>query len=242
MRRGLVWNFDSNADSYDAKQPTSSAVLYERIYLYNALLHTVKFRPVSDFHPGNPGSIPGLVFHNLLRTAYNKIMSNAKPTKEGKNITDTLRLSGTWFNHDSGTARTIVGRISIEELVRLYDQHGEFLFDKNVRAFLKESNHVNQNIRNTLINDRSHEFFYLNNGITIICNKLSYSAVANDPVINLEGVQIVNGSQTTHTVHLAFKDGLIKNKEHVFVLVKIIQTEDANLLNNITDAIAKHET
>jgi hypothetical protein len=84
-----------------------------------------------------------------------------------KNINDKIRLSGTWFNYDAGVARTVVGRAAIEEIARLYSTHGEYLFDKNVRAYLKESNPVNKNIRTTLVNDKSHEFFYLNNGITL---------------------------------------------------------------------------
>jgi hypothetical protein len=153
-----------------------------------------------------------------------------------KSIDDKLRLSGTWFNYDSGRARTIVGRISVEELAGLYDRHGEFLFDKNVRVYLKDKNLVNQRINNTLINDKSHEFFYLNNGITIVCNKLNYDPRNHDPIISMSGLQIVNGSQTTHTIHVAAQDNSIENKEQVFVLVKIIEATDADLLNGITEA------
>jgi hypothetical protein len=154
-----------------------------------------------------------------------------------KNIKENLRLSGEWFNYDSGSARTVVGRVSVEELSRIYKQHGEFLFDRNVRAFLKAKNKVNQNIRKTLVSDQSHEFFYLNNGITIVCNNLNYTPLNKDPVIEIEGLQIVNGGQTTHTVHLTFEENLVQNKEQVFVLVKIIEIkDDDNLLNNIADA------
>jgi hypothetical protein len=227
----------------------TSVVLDEKLKQYESFQNvTPKFRLVfcSNSYPAAPKAQEKLQHwiedryygEDIFEPVYLHLREIAKliAPDQRKKINDKLRLSGTWFSYESGTARTVVGKVSVEELARLYGEHGEFLFDKNVREYLKDSNLVNQRINETLTHDKSHEFFYLNNGVTIVCNKLSYAPMNSDPVISMEGLQIVNGSQTTHTVHAAFKNDTIKNKEHVFALVKVIQTEDTELLNNITEA------
>jgi hypothetical protein len=63
-----------------------------------------------------------------------------------------------------------------------------YLFDSNVRAFMG-LNSVNEDVRATLNDTSSPDFWWLNNGITILAN----SANVVGKAIHMEGVQIVNG-------------------------------------------------
>lgn len=56
----------------------------------------------------------------------------------------------------------------------------------------------------------------------------------SSPNIKMYGLQIVNGGQTTNTIYEAYKKEVLK--QDVSVLVKIIQTEDRDILQKITEA------
>lgn len=91
--------------------------------------------------------------------------------------------------------------ISGNELVAIYDEFGQKLFEQNVRTFLQFRGNVNKGLRNTIEYNPSM-FFAYNNGIT---------ATATDVVIEggliqkIHNLQIVNGGQTTSAIYAAVK-------------------------------------
>ena len=91
-------------------------------------------------------------------------------------------------------------------------------FDSNVRDFMG-FNPVNHDIRNTLLDGQSPEFWWLNNGITILAT--GAAVVGKD--ISLEEVQIVNGLQTTECIYRHFRERPEAAKSGS-VLVKVIQS------------------
>ena len=70
------------------------------------------------------------------------------------------------------------------------------IFDLNVRDFAGDVE-VNREIKGSLDNPDAPEFWWLNNGITIVCSKASIVAKK----YAMDDVQIVNGLQTSYTVH-----------------------------------------
>lgn len=80
------------------------------------------------------------------------------------------------------------------------------IFDSNVRDYLG-LNPVNIDIMNTLSDSESPEFWWLNNGITIIGTHAHIVGNA----ISIENVQIVNGLQTSESIYNYFNES--KNKE-----------------------------
>ena len=93
-----------------------------------------------------------------------------------------------------------------------------YLFESNVRDFLGY-NTVNSDIADTLNDEKSPNFWWLNNGVTIIGS----NAHIHGKKIYIEDVQIVNGLQTTETIFRHFKNGAITSKDKN-ILVKIITT------------------
>ncbi|HQS23207.1 MAG TPA: AIPR family protein [Sediminibacterium sp.] len=97
------------------------------------------------------------------------------------------------------------------------------LFEDNIREYLGK-NSINTGIINTLKdkNDRAN-FFYYNNGITIICSKIDTST---PNTLKLIQPQIVNGCQTVNSIYEVLNDcpdkDLMEEFKQTFVMVKIL--------------------
>ena len=111
--------------------------------------------------------------------------------------------------------------LSGDMIHRLYDEHGSRLLELNVRSFLQARGKVNRGIRDTL-RDEPERFMAYNNGISITVNELTTIVLPDGrPAIkSARGFQIVNGGQTTASIHRAKKqDGA--DISSVFVPAKI---------------------
>lgn len=106
-----------------------------------------------------------------------------------------------WYGFDK-PRHAFYGLVSAAELADLYLQHGKALFEKNIRHYLGALS-VNAGIA-TSINDRPSELFFLNNGITAVCTKITPSAGgSNDKrVFSLRGFSVVNGAQTVGSISM----------------------------------------
>lgn len=104
-----------------------------------------------------------------------------------------------------------------------------YLFDSNVRAFMG-LNRVNEDIKATLDNQESPDFWWLNNGVTI----LATSAAITGKSIQASDIQIVNGLQTTESIFRHFNEATPATDDRC-VLVKVVVTKD----EAIRDAIIR---
>lgn len=75
---------------------------------------------------------------------------------------------------------------------------GPRVFARNIRGFLGATD-VNRNIQNTLQND-PEDFWYLNNGITIICDGAEKKESLGSQRLQVQNPQIINGQQTTRVL------------------------------------------
>lgn len=105
-----------------------------------------------------------------------------------------------------------------------------YILDSNVRAYMGD-NRVNKEIMKTLENKDSIEFWFLNNGITILSNKVTIIGKN----VRIENVQIVNGLQTTETIYNYFSSISDEINENRNILIKVIESED----NLVRDEIIK---
>ncbi|WP_336993848.1 AIPR family protein [Lelliottia amnigena] len=105
-----------------------------------------------------------------------------------------------------------------------------YLFDSNVRDFMG-LNSVNEDIKDTLIDVNSPDFWLLNNGVTILATTASVIGKS----INMEDIQIVNGLQTTESIFRYFNEGGgdVNNRT---VLVKVIVSKDEILRDSVIRA------
>jgi len=133
-------------------------------------------------------------------------------------------------------------RLSALELCKLLDSEKQLnkridtIFSDNIRGFLSY-NKTNKNIRSTLLSDDAEYFPFLNNGITIIAErvKIPKEMQAGFYPLEVRNPVIVNGLQTTHVIYDIYH--LDKSKlDNVYVLVRLYETTDSELIDKITDA------
>ncbi len=96
--------------------------------------------------------------------------------------------------------RAFYGLVRASELAFLYNQYNKSLFEQNIRYYLGTKD-VNLAIAET-VKDQPSELFYLNNGLTITCAKISLPSGHNQEStqFTLEGFSVVNGAQTVGSI------------------------------------------
>lgn len=129
------------------------------------------------------------------------------------------------FNDESLGYSSCVAMIPGELLHDWYDDYGSRLLELNVRSYLQAKGKINKGILETLLKE-PHYFLAYNNGITIVAEQIIFNAT-KDRVLGLRGLQIVNGGQTTASIHRAKKDNSA-DLSKVFVQAKltVVANED----------------
>ncbi len=89
------------------------------------------------------------------------------------------------------------GVARLGDLVALHQTHGKALYERNIRYFLGSSkSDVNKAIKTTL-HDAPGDFFYLNNGVTAVCDLIEPKATKHGTKkFRVRGLSIINGAQT----------------------------------------------
>jgi AIPR protein. len=106
------------------------------------------------------------------------------------------------------------------QLASIYDRWGARLLEQNVRVFLQARGSVNKGIRKT-IEDDPEMFFAYNNGVTATAEEVETELVQGSLRIKrLKNLQIVNGGQTTASIHAASRRKDI-DLSKVFVQMKL---------------------
>lgn len=101
-----------------------------------------------------------------------------------------------------GDCRVYLTCIPGDMLASLYDAHGMRLLERNVRAFLQVRGKVNQGIRRTVLHE-PQRFLAYNNGISAVADSVTIKELGggNAIITHIQNLQIVNGGQTTATLH-----------------------------------------
>lgn len=106
------------------------------------------------------------------------------------------------------------------QLASIYDRWGARLLEANVRSFLQARAKTNKGIQKT-VKDEPELFFPYNNGLSATADEVTTVQTENGLAISkITNLQIVNGAQTTGSIHSALKaakDQLSK----VFVQMKL---------------------
>lgn len=131
----------------------------------------------------------------------------------------------------------IMGLVTGEQLANLVEHFNERLFAKNIRSVLK-STETNQLLDETIRKSPS-EFWYYNNGITIVANSISCKRTnprSTDETFSLKGLSVVNGAQTCGALGRALRDGAAL--DDIRVTVRVISTGDHSA--NFGDLVTRY--
>lgn len=107
------------------------------------------------------------------------------------------------------------------QLAEIYDRWGARLLESNIRSFIQASRRsVNEGIRDT-IRDNPRMFFSYNNGLSATADSLETRADgAGVRILSARNLQIVNGGQTTASLHAALRHSP-ENLDQVHVQIKV---------------------
>ena len=152
-----------------------------------------------------------------------------------------------------GDCESYLAAVPGSVLGAIYDRWGTRLLEQNVRVFLQARGKVNRGIRDTIEQD-PEMFFAYNNGITATAEDVEVKERDGELVlVRTRNLQIVNGGQTTASLHIAHTGG--RDLSGIFVQMKLSKispslsssvvpriSEYANTQNRVTaaDFFANH--
>ncbi|MBQ3511156.1 MAG: AIPR family protein [Bacilli bacterium] len=138
------------------------------------------------------------------------------------------------MNYCSEAENGFVMNMSLKDYYNLITKDSEIideLFEGNIRDYEGESVEVNKNIKNSLENVFEADFWWLNNGVTMIVD--SYSPLPNDSAKVVNPI-IVNGLQTSYTIFNYFNENEEKLAgEQRNILLKVITTDSVSISDMI---------
>lgn len=154
-----------------------------------------------------------------------------------KGITATIKLAGRSIHEDFNYKRVLVGKVNVTEIASLFETHGDALLERNIRRYLGlNKNRVNEAIQSTLLSNKRDNFYFYNNGITMVCSRFSYNALqAADWSVRIDDLQIINGGQSCKTIQQTIKQNPTVDYSQVYVLVRIYELAGDGIDDLITD-------
>lgn len=161
-----------------------------------------------------------------LKKIYDSGFSSSVQLKLKNMISDT-------YIDDNNEACMILSTIDdyYEFLVSEDNELKEYLFEANIRDFQNKNNEVNEEILKTLDKKDNIDFWWLNNGITILVEELEIKPKS----LILTMPRIVNGLQTSYCIFENKRNipPLFKTQDKRSVLIKVIKTLDEKIMENI---------
>ncbi|MDR2589974.1 MAG: AIPR family protein [Oscillospiraceae bacterium] len=133
-----------------------------------------------------------------------------------------------------GSRKDYVSLVSLKNFYRFIidenDDLRKYIFEANVRDY-QGLNTVNTDISNTLSNETAEDFWWLNNGVTILASEASQVTGKELLIVDPE---IVNGLQTSTEIFKYFKSSPnALETETRNILVRVIVPEDESSRDNI---------
>lgn len=238
--------------SRDDLESLYSESLVNRLDLFRvALQRLVRRHPRVhiDFHYATRGNVDDI--HpkvqrksNDLRTQFETTVTGATGRTRFYGARELLQLakeSPTYnltldFKENITSTNSHVALVFLRDYIRFLanDRHklNHHIFNSNVRDY-QGAVQVNREMRSTLEDPDSPDFWWLNNGVTIICTKAS----TQGKTYSLDDVQIVNGLQTSHIIFNELQgrsddDPLLDRT----LLVRILETKDPTTRDRVIRA------
>lgn len=154
-------------------------------------------------------------------------------TEENIDITITLENWGLMEEDETVAYYGSVTGVIVSDLWINYKNN---LFSKNIRQGLGKTE-INKEILETIATEPD-KFWYYNNGITIVCNKIEKNKKGGtsrkNGTFRLEGASVINGAQTISTIGEAIENGSCSDIDLIKVHARIIEAKDDQFKNKIT--------
>ncbi len=231
---------------YTKNKDVDGFTVHLQIYVTNDLRNPKVDEAIKDFNSENGPKVMAEIFYlsDIEEKWY------GEPRRMTKQLVATIESvnGGTILNINNEAyklenlidAKYVYTPIScIYNLMKESLTKGYQLFEKNIREYLGNKG-INKNIYLTLKdkNDRKN-FFYYNNGITMICDEItSTSTIPQKPnshigiSFKVKNPQIVNGCQTVNSIYSALseydQDDIETQFKDSFVMLRVLKIDSSN--------------
>lgn len=232
---GIKDLFDFKFDRFNgkviAKQQTIQDAIYDHKTKYQIVL---TYTGINDLAEPSRRDVEDLLieFNDASEIVYFSVFNQSRihsslvsSSNQNEPINITIQLKS--FGKIQDPVNAYYGQINGVEVYGWWDTYRDRLFAKNIRGVLGDSN-VNLEIAETL-KENPGEFWFLNNGITMICDTAEKNMVGGATTdvgqFACTNLSIVNGAQTVSTIgRFGEHDHSALNK--VFVPVRIISLSE----------------
>tara|TARA_R110001606_G_C15357573_1_gene648181 strand:- start:275 stop:1858 length:1584 start_codon:yes stop_codon:yes gene_type:complete len=162
---------------------------------------------------------------------------NLKDSIDGEPINADIDLAD--WGHTNEPYKSFYGTINCGQIAELLETSNRRIYSKNIRSFIGLTG-INNEIVNTLIKEPEN-FFYLNNGIVLLCKEIRKSPYNSGKrelgKFHLTDLTVVNGAQTVGAINYSFKKQPEKvNTAKVFVKIISLENAPKNFDKSITIA------
>lgn len=252
INQGIKDLFQLNLDSFNEKIQKKADTITKALTTYGSKIEIIlidtcttpelvedNIRPIIQTlneinENGDSNAEPVAVFKRMNQSDIHRSLI----MKAGRDSIN-LELGLSNWGDISEPYKAFYGCIPASEIASWWEEYGDKLFENNIRKVLGRTD-VNEEMEKTL-QDSPELFWYFNNGITIIADKISKTAVGGGSrsigSFKLENVSIVNGAKTVSTI------GKFKSKHdedslsNVQINIRLIEvTKNSELEKSITKA------
>lgn len=169
------------------------------------------------------------------RYGQNEIYNLLSKNLTDQNIDIAITLEN-WGLMEEEEITAYYGSVSGSIISELWVNYKNNLFSKNIRQGLGKTE-INKEILET-ISTEPDKFWYYNNGITIVCNKIEKNKKGGtsrkNGTFKLEQASVINGAQTISTIGEAIENGNCPDVDLIKIHTRIIEAKDDQFKNKIT--------
>ena len=261
LEKGTYTNCEELQKIYTQNKGHENFTVYLQLYVTNDIVDAGVKKAIKNFNANEAHKYRYVAevyyLSDIEEKWYGEPAKNKKELSvyiESVNGGTILNVNNEAYQLDNGIdAKYVFAPVScIYEIVKKSKDKGYPLFEKNIREYLG-NNKINKNICRTLeTKSERKNFFYYNNGITMICDKIgSQKQITSDSkrtnphsntYFEIKNPQIVNGCQTVNSIFAVLdnfdKDDISTQFKDAFVMLKVLQidsndTEEKDLSKNI---------
>ena len=164
-----------------------------------------------------------VVDNDVLKFKYDEALNKNRPYINHEFVLE----DGKYMELMIGKTKAVICAIPLKDCLKIPGIKDGGLFRKNVRQSLGLSNKVNKGIAAT-IKGNADDFFFLHNGITAICSKLTIS----NNTLSVKELNVVNGCQSLSTIHSCSE--LVKKGENAYILFRFYEIENQERADKIS--------
>ena len=243
LENGTYKKSDELQGAFSKYKDNAEFTVHLQLFVTNNIHNKEADEYVKKFNVSHPKYIAKIFYLNDIEERYygetQQIKKNISVKVESVNKGTILNINTEGYKLENviDARYVLTPVVSVYRLYRDSIEKSYPIFDKNIREYLGNKG-VNKIIYQTLLDEEDRKnFFYYNNGITVICDKMTKivtqpSDYNMNAAFRIDNPQIVNGCQTVNSIYEALKnidpDKLEKDFKDTFVMLKILEIDRDN--------------